>query len=115
MRPSACLLLLLVTTVAAGDGLVDFTGHTKARFIGVTFPSDSVLRDIAGSNSLDLEADLRLNLEASRGRWSFDAAYQFFGLYGDRVEYTRDLPPATELFFPRFPDDIRRYLSLIHI
>ena len=115
MRPSACLLLLLVTTAAAGDGSVDITGHTKTRFIGATFPSDSVLRDLAGSTSLDLEADLRLNLEASRGRWSFDAAYQLFGLYGDRVEYTRDLPSATGLFFPRFPDDSGRYLDLTKV
>jgi hypothetical protein len=115
MRPSACLLLLLVTTVAAGDGSVDLAGHTKARFVGATFPSDSVLRDLAGSNSLDLEADLRLNLEASRGGWSFDTAYQFIGLYGDRVEYTRELPPATELFFPRLPDDERRYFDLTKV
>ena len=115
MRPSACLLLLLVTTVAAGDGSVDLAGHTKARFVGATFPSDSVLRDLAGSNSLDLEADLRLNLEASRGGWSFDAAYQLIGLYGDRVEYTRELPPATELFFPRLPEDERRYFDLTKV
>jgi hypothetical protein len=107
--------LLLVTTVAAGDGSVDITGHTKARFVAATIPSDSVLRDLAGSNSLDLEADLRLNLEASRGGWSFDAAYQLIGLYGDRVEYTRELPPATELFFPRLPEDERRYFDLTKV
>jgi hypothetical protein len=115
MRLSVCLLLFLATTVGANDGAVDITGHTKIRFVGTAFPSDSVLRDLAGSNSLDLEGDLRLNFEASRGGWSFDTAYQLVGFYGDRVEYTRDLPPATELFFPRFPDDIRRALDLTKI
>lgn len=115
MRLSVCLILFLTTTVVANDGMADLTGHSKLRFVGTGFPSDSVLRDVAGSNSLDLEGDLRLNFTASRGRWTFDAAYQLVGFYGDRVDFTRELPPATEPFFPRFPEDIRRALDLTKI
>jgi hypothetical protein len=115
MRPSVCLILCLAASAAANENVVDVTGHSKIRIVGATFPSESALRDLAGSNSLDLEGDLRLNLDASRGRWSFDAAYQFIGFYGDRIEYTRDLPPSTELFFPRFPDDVRRALDLTKV
>jgi hypothetical protein len=115
MRPSVCLLLLLGVAAAADDSPYELTGHTKFRFIGTTFPSDSVLRELAGSESLDLEGDLRLNFVASRNRWTFDAAYQLFGLYGNRVEYTRGLPPAAELFFRRFPDDDRRLFNLTKV
>ena len=114
MRPSVGLLLIFAAAVA-GANPYDLGGHTKLRFVGVTFPSDSVLRELSGSNSLDLEGDLRLNFEASGGRWTFDAAYQLIGLYGDRVEYTRDLPPAADLFFHRFPSDERRLFDLTNV
>jgi len=115
MRLSACLLLLLGVAAIADDSPYELTGHTKFRFVGTTFPSDSVLRELAGSESLDLEGDLRLNFQASSDRWTFDAAYQLFALYGDRVEYTRNLPPAAELFFRRFPDDERRLFNLTKV
>jgi len=116
MRPSVGLLLLLIALAAiADDSHYEIGGHTKLRFLAATFPSDSVLHGLAGSNSLDLEGDLRLNFKASQGRWTFDTAYQLIGLYGDRVEYTRGLPPATELFFRRFPDDDRRLMNLTKV
>ena len=115
MRLSACLVLLLGVAAVADDSPYELTGHTKFRFSGTTFPSDSVLRELAGSESLDLEGDLRLNFQASSGRWTFNTAYQLFGLYGDRVEYTRGLPPAADLFFRRFPDDERRLFNLTKV
>jgi len=115
MRLSLCLLLLIVSTAGADDSRYELGGHTKLRFVGTSFPSDSVLRELSGSNSLDLEGDLRLNFQATGGRWTFAAAYQLFALYGDRVEYTRGLPPAVELFFRRFPDDERRLFNLTKI
>lgn len=115
MRLSLCLVLSLGAAAVADDSPYELTGHTKLRFVGSTFPSDSVLRELAGSNSLDLEGDLRLNFEASRGRWTFDSAYQLVGFYGDRVEYTRDLPPAADLLFRRFPEDDRRLFDLTKV
>lgn len=115
MRLSVCLVLLLGVAAVADDSPYELTGHTKFRFVGTTFPSDSVLHELAGSESLDLGGDLRLNLQASGGRWTFDTAYQLIGLYGDRVEYTRGLPPAADLFFRRFPDDDRRLFNLTKV
>ena len=115
MRPELWLLLLLgATAVAAGDPY-EFGGHTKLRFIGTSFPSDSLFRSLAGAESLDLEGDLRLNFEATPGRWDFNADYQLIGLYGDRVEYTRNLPAAIELFSPRLPDDRRRLFDFTKV
>jgi hypothetical protein len=116
MRPSVGLPLLLIAAAAfADDGPYEVGGHTKLRLLATTFPSDSVLNDLAGSNSLDLEGDLRLNFKASQGRWTFDTAYQLVALYGDRVEYTRGLPPAAEPFFRRLPNDDRRLMNLTKV
>jgi hypothetical protein len=115
MRLSVCLVLLLGVAAVADDSPYELTGHTKFRFVGTTFPSDSVLHELAGSESLDLGGDLRLNFQASGGRWTFDTAYQLIGLYGDRVEYTRGLPPSADLFFRRFPSDERRLFNLTKV
>ncbi len=116
-KRSELALLLLLAAVGAGadSGEFDFTGHSKFRLTGQTFPDDSVLRDVAGSDSLDLGADLRLNLGWREGSWSFETNYQLIGLYGDQIEWGRDLPPGSELFFRRLPDDERRLLDLNHV
>ena len=76
---------------------------------------ENTIKEKISSVKDGLEGDLRLNFKASQGRWTFDTAYQLIGLYGDRVEYTRGLPPATELFFRRFPDDDRRLMNLTKV
>jgi hypothetical protein len=115
MRPELWLLLFLGTAAFADATPWEVGGHTKLRFIGTTFPSDSVFRQLTGKESLDLEGDLRLNARATPGRWTFNADYQLIGLYGDRVEYTRDLPPAVELLSPRLPDDARRLFDFTKV
>ena len=115
MRPEAWLLLLIGAAAFADSNTYEFGGHTKLRFIGTTFPSDSVFRSLAGSESLDLEGDLRLDFRAATGRWTAHADYQLIGLYGDRVEYTRELPPAAGLFVPRLPGDERRWFDLTKV
>ena len=71
------------TAASAEDGDFEFGGHTKFRLTGQSFPSDSLYRDLAGSDSLELAGDLRLNLEWDRDAWSFDANYQLIGLHSD--------------------------------
>ena len=115
MRPEVWLLLLLGAAAMADDKPWELGGHTKLRFIGTTFPSDSVFRQLTGKESLDLEGDLRLNFKAAPGRWTFNADYQLIGLYGDRVEYTRNLPPAIDLLSPRLPDDRRRLFDFTKV
>ena len=115
MRPEPAFLLLLIAGAALADGALETTGHTKVRLVGTTFPSDSVIHELAGSNAVDIEGDLRLNLAASSNRWTFDAAYQLIGLYGDRVEYTRTSLPLSDLLFQRFPVDDRRLFNLTKV
>ena len=112
MRRELWLLLFIAATAVAGADPYELGGHTKLRFVGTSFPSGSLLRELAGSRSLDLEGDLRLNFKAAPGRWTFNADYQLIGLYGDRVEYTRGLPPGLGLFVPRLPGDERRLFDL---
>jgi hypothetical protein len=115
MRPEAWLLLVLGAAAAADESPYEWGGHTKLRVVGTTFPADSVLRPLAGKRSVDLEGDLRLDFTAAPGRWTFSADYQLIGLYGDRVEYTRELPPGADLLVPRLPDDARRLFDFTKV
>lgn len=91
MRPSVVLLLLLTAgSAAAEETSYDFSGHTKFRLIGLSLPRESVLYAVSGSESLNIESDLRLNFSANRGRWDFDTAYQLFALHGDNIDWTSD-------------------------
>jgi hypothetical protein len=115
MRPEPWLLLFLAAAAFADGGPYELGGHTKLRFTGTSFPSGSLFRDLAGDRSLDLEGDLRLDFAADPGRWTFRADYQLIGLYGDRVEFTRDLPPGAALLVPRLPGDERRLFDLTKV
>ncbi len=62
----------------------------KLRVVGQTYPSDSLIRDRAGSSSVDTQGELRLNFEAQMGRWSFDANYQLAALNGETFHSSDD-------------------------
>ena len=83
----------------ADETQVDFDGHTKTRLIAQTFPSNSIVHNLTGADSYDIETDLRLNLDVDKGSWSFNASYQLFALYGERVEYMRELQQNSTPFF----------------
>ena len=115
-----CLLLLVLAPLfprpgPAAETSYDLSGHTKARFIGQKFPADSLFHALAGGQSLDFESDLRLNFEADRGPWSVNAAYQLFLLYGDRIEYSRELPADLGPAFDRLPNDDQRLFNLTDV
>lgn len=113
MLPRLILLLLLISGfVRAESSKTEVGGHTKFRVIAQTYPENSLIRDFVGSDSLDVAGNLRLNLKSNTGSWSFDAAYQLIAAYGDRLEFSRNLPPGSELFFSPLPDDSRRWLDL---
>jgi hypothetical protein len=107
--------LLICNPCEADNTKVEFGGHTKGRLIAQTFPSDSFFHELTGSDAIDVEGDLRLNLEVDRGPWSFDASYQLFALYGDSVEYFRNLPSGAGLNPNRFPEDHRRLFDLTSV
>jgi len=108
-------LLMDSNLCSADETQVDFDGHTKTRLIGQTFPSNSIFHNLTGSDSYDVETDLRLNLDVDKGPWSFNASYQLFALYGERVEYMRELQQDSAPFFYRFPEDERRLSDLTDI
>lgn len=111
-RASGFLLAIVALLPAASlpqETNYDFGGHVKGRLLGQSFPDNSAFRQIAGDSSLDIESDLRLNFAASRGRWSFDAAYQAFAAYGDRVDPAGLLPGGLG---NSLPDDDRRLFDL---
>ena len=108
----ALILLPLGANGLAEETEYDLGGHTKGRLLGQSFPTNSAFRQLAGSSSLDIESVLRLNFEASRGRWSFDTAYQVFAGYGDRINAAGLLPGGTG---NRLPNDDRRFFNLTSV
>ncbi|NOX67670.1 MAG: hypothetical protein GXP15_00645 [Gammaproteobacteria bacterium] len=96
----------------AGETNYELNGHTKVRLLGQSFPQGSIFRDVAGATVLDSEGDLRLNFQATNGRWSFTTDYQLIALYGDGVEHNRDLSTGIGLPVERAPRDDRRLFDL---
>ncbi len=116
MRASAAAAILLLAFAANADpSNVEFGGHTKFNLTGQVWPDDSVIRGALGSSSIDLQADLRLNLEWRKDGWAFDAAYQLVGLNGDGVDLGGALPPEAAAFLGRVPNDFRRLMNLTDV
>lgn len=116
MPRSTILVLLLLSAAAQGeDWKIEYGGHTKLRVTGQAYPSESVFRDVAGSNSIDTGAVLRLKFGAATGRWSFDTDYQLLALHGEGVELGSNPQPGAEFFFTVLPDDDRRLFDLTHV
>ena len=106
------LFLLLPLTVAAQDAEFEFGGHSKSRVLADWYPSDSVFDPLTGSSAGSLEEELRLNFSASKGAWTFDAAWQVYGAWGDRVELMRNLSGVSLPGFSHLPNDDRRLMNL---
>jgi len=97
-----------------GETEYEFSGHSKTRLLGSGFPDNSIFDSLAGSSSLDVETDIRLNFSADKGPWAFDVSFQLIAGYGDRIEYTRLLPDQIAIFF-RMPNDDRRLFGLTDV
>ncbi len=110
----ALALALALNTVAAQDGL-QVNGRIATRYTGSSFPDNSVFRELTGSSGHDLSFAARPQLAYGRGRWDARADYQFLVLHGDRVEYTRELPPGLATLAGRLPNDRRRLFDLTHV
>ncbi len=116
LRNSCCVVLATVAafshTTLAQETEYEFGGHVKGRLLGQSFPDNSAFNQLAGATAFDIESDLRLNFQASKGQWSFDAAYQLFAGYGDRIDPAGLLPGIPD---NRLPDDDRRFFNLTKI
>ncbi|MBD3857614.1 MAG: hypothetical protein IFK92_14045, partial [Acidobacteria bacterium] len=80
-----------------------------------TYPENSAFRDVFGTSSVDSAFDARVVFGARRDRWNFDVDYQLVGLYADRLEFTREVPPELRILFPHLPDDRTRLFDLTHV
>ena len=104
MRPELVLLALFLAVPATGDDVTtEFGGHTTLGAVVQSFPSDSVIRAVAGSESLGTSLELRLKLSAHAHRWSLDTAWQRVGLHAKTLALTGP------------PNDERRLLDLTAI
>ncbi len=108
----ALILLAWSSSVFADDIRYEYSGHTKLRATVQKYADNSIFNDLAGGSSVDGVGSFRLNFKASTGGWSFDTAYQFIVLHGDRVEYSRNLPALGGIFNNRLPNDDRRLFDL---
>jgi hypothetical protein len=99
----------------AGDTQVDLGGRVSPQLVVATYPDNSVFREVFGSSSVDSALDARVVLGVRGRRWSFNVDYQFIGVYGDRLEFTRELPDELKVLFPHLPDDGTRLFDLTYV
>lgn len=106
------LLLLLPLAAVADDVAIELGGHSKTRFLADVYPEDSVFYPLTGRSAGSLETELRVNFSASKDAWTFDAAWQLYGAWGDRVELMRSLSGVSLPGFSHLPTDDRRLMNL---
>ncbi len=112
------VLVMIVVAVAtaqpaaSGDTTFDLGGRVRTQFLSTAYPENSAFREIFGSSSEDANVDARVVFGARKDRWSFDVDYQFVGIWGDQVEFTRELPPELRLLYPHLPTDRTRLFDL---
>jgi len=120
-RLGPCVIMVAGITVAAaglafaGETTFDLGGHVKPQFVATSYPDNSYFQDVFGSSSFDLNLDARVVLGVRRGGWSFDVDYQLIGLYGDRVEFTGELPVELRLLYPPLQNDRTRLFDLTYV
>lgn len=107
--------LAVANGALAGDTTFDLGGRVSPQIAVTTYPDNSAFRDIFGSSSVDSAFDARVVFGVQRDRWTFDIDYQFVGIYADRLEFTRELPPDLRILFPHLPSDRTRLFDLTHV
>lgn len=126
LRSSLCILCGIVAAFPAGslsqETEYEIGGHVKGRYLGQTFPENSIVGILGDSTASDFYSNLRLNFAAREGGWSFDADYQLYAAYGDRLDPTgsllggisNSLPSDETRFFDltRSFDDDGKYVAL---
>ena len=88
-------------------------GYTKLRWLGSSYPHDSIFAEAWGEAGQDQGADLRFKFSASRQRLALHADYQLIGQFGDSQELPVQLQGLL-LTPPPVPTDQRRWWDLTH-
>jgi len=78
-------------TGADEDSIVAFEtgGHSKYRIDYLNFPSNSILRELAGSSTVAQSLEARLKIAARHGHWDVQADYQLIAIHAEEPQATR--------------------------
>lgn len=110
-----CVAAILSMAASADEVDYELGGHIKGRLLADWFPGDSFFNQLSGSNAVDVESNFRLNFGANKGAWNFDAAWQVFAGYGDRIEFTRMIQDDAGFFGNGLVRDDRRLFDLTSV
>ena len=108
------LVALLLVTCSARAELLEFNrGHIKGQYQLGSYPHDSLLRELVGTPTHDINGDLRLLVAGNKSRFDWKADYQLVGRSGDTLALNRALQgsflaPGADL------NDDRRLMDLTH-
>ena len=106
-------VFLLVPLVAvADDTTFEVDGHSKSRVLADVYPANSAFEPMTGKSAGSLAEELRINLSANRGKWTFDTAWQLYGAWGDRIELLRGVSELSLPGLDYLQTDDRRLLNL---
>ena len=115
--PCAISWLLLAEAFAQaprdGETSFAFGGHSKFQLIQLTFPDNSRFRDVLGASATDLNAEARLKWQSRKGRWEFQADYQFIAIDNDTLKLSNRLP-GVALPLNNIISDDRRWWDLTY-
>lgn len=110
----SALIALLMFACGARAELMQFnSGHAKGQYQLGSYPDDSLLRELVGTPTHDVNGDLRLLVGGNHDRFDWKADYQLVGRSGDSLDLNRALQgsflaPAADL------NDDRRLMDLTH-
>ena len=113
MKPALLALLLFACGTTNAELLQFKSGHAKGQYQIGSYPDDSLLRELVGTPTHDVNGDLRLLIDGNKDRFSWQADYQLVARSGDSLELSRllqgsFLAPAADL------NDDRRLMDLTH-
>jgi hypothetical protein len=104
---------LLPITAHATD--IELGGRVSPQVAVTAYPDNSVFSEIFGSSSIDSAFDARVVFGLKHKNFSLDADYQLIGIWADRLELTRELPPELQALYRHIPDDRTRLFDLTHV
>ena len=105
--------VVLPITAPAAD--LDLTGRISPQAAVTTYPSSSVFSDVFGSSSVNTSFDARVVFGLDHGGFNLDIDYQLIGVWADRLELSRELPPELAVLYPHLPSDRARLFDLTHV
>jgi len=110
-----CLTSTLLLPWGAHAADVDVTGRISPQAAVTTYPPSSVFSDVFGSSSADTSFDARVVFTLDHEGFSLDIDSQLIGVWADRLELSRELPPELAVLYPHLPNDRTRLFDLTHV